>query len=349
MWSEIIALILVYFKKGSVKIVKITKKKVIYSLLVLLTSIGVTWFSYHTYEEQYYRQFSQYSGKAKIDDYEMIADGAGVIAHWKSVTPEEDQKKMKYGGSLNLKRIQVGVHHILRSNIKMKDSPYYYEERPSKDEYWKLSLYKIEGKKLKEEKEIDLYKIVEDFDSIYIPTELGAIYSSNGRELAALQIRSLKDPTVRKMMFLDLETYKLEQNDRLIEQVYGKKPIVQLYVALDKNQGSLEYLPLDDASFSIDPKDLSKTQFKKSSKAYRLLNKKDTKVMILSPKNSADRYSRGLSVYELFMKKGVNLYHDVTIPAELSKDGQAHTTQTIEEFDQYYDLEKARKVYNEID
>ena len=192
MWSEIIALILVYFKKGSVKIVKITKKKVIYSLLVLLTSIGVIWFSYHTYEEQYYRQFSQYSGKAKIDDYEMIADGAGVIAHWKSVTPEEDQKKMKYGGSLNLKRIQVGVHHILRSNIKMKDSPYYYEERPSKDEYWTLSLYKIEGKKLKEEKEIDLYKIVEDFDSIYIPTELGAIYSSNGRELAALQIRSLK-------------------------------------------------------------------------------------------------------------------------------------------------------------
>ena len=328
---------------------KITKKKVIYSLLVLLTSIGVIWFSYHTYEKQYYRQFSQYSGKAKIDDYEMIADGSGVIAHWKSVTPEEDQKKKEYGGSLNLRRIQVGAHHILRSNIKLKDSPYYYEERPSKDEYWTLSLYKIEGKKLKEEKEIDLYKIVEDFDSNYIPTELGAIYSSNGRELAALQIRSLKDPTIRKMMFLDLETHKLEQNDRLTEQVYGKKPIVQFYVALDKAQSSLEYLHLSDGSFSIDPKDLSKTQFKKSSKAYQLLEQKDTKVMILNPKNSPDRYSRAMSVFELFMKKSVNLYHDVTIPAELSKDGQVHTTQTKEEFDQYYDVEKARKVYNEID
>lgn len=41
-------------------------------MLVLLISIGVIWFSYHTYEKQYYRQFSQYSGKAKIDDYEMI-------------------------------------------------------------------------------------------------------------------------------------------------------------------------------------------------------------------------------------------------------------------------------------
>lgn len=325
------------------------KKKVILSVLLVLAFIGVAWVSYYSYEKNYYRQFSQYSGKAKIDDYEMIADGAGVIAHWKSVTPEEDQKKKEYGGSLNLKRIQVGAHHILRSNIKLKDSPYYYEERPSKDEYWTLSLYKIEGKKLKEEKEVDLYKIVEDFDSNYIPTELGAIYRFNGRELVALQIRSLKDPTVRKMMFLDLETHRLEQNDRLTEQVYGKKPIVQLYVALDKDQGSLEYLPLEDGSFSIDPKDLSKTQFKKSSKAYQLLEQKDTKVMALNPKNSADQYSRGISVYELFMKKGVNLYHDVTIPSELSRDGQTHTTQTKEEFDQYYDLEKARKVYNEID
>lgn len=325
------------------------KKKVMLSVLLVLAFIGVAWVSYYSYEKNYYRQFSQYSGKAKIDDYEMIADGAGIIAHWKSVTPEEDQKKMKYGGSLNLKRIQVGAHHILRSNIKLKDSPYYYEERPSKDEYWTLSLYKIEGKKLKEEKEVDLYKIVEDFDSNYIPTELGAIYRFNGRELVALQIRSLKDPTVRKMMFLDLETHRLEQNDRLTEQVYGKKPIVQLYVALDKDQGSLEYLPLEDGSFSIDPKDLSKTQFKKSSKAYQLLEQKDTKVMALNPKNSANQYSRGISVYELFMKKGVNLYHDVTIPSELSRDGQTHTTQTKEEFDQYYDLEKARKAYHEID
>ena len=327
---------------------KITKKKVIYSLLVLLISIGVIWFSYHTYEKQYYRQFSQYSGKAKIDDYEMIADGSGVIAHWKSVTPEEDTKKKEYGGSLNLRRIQVGAHHILRSNIKMKDSPYYYEERPSKDEYWTLSLYKIEGKKLKEEKEIDLYKIVEDFDSNYIPTELGSIYSSNGSELVELYIRSLKEPSVRKKIFLNLDTHKLEQHDQIAIN-NKRKPLVQFNIVLDPDRSGLKYIFLDDGSFFFDPKNLSKTQFKKSSKAYQLLGQKDTKVMILNPKNSADRYLRAMSVYELFMKKGVNLYQDVTIPAELSKDGQVHTTQTKEEFDQIYDVEKARKVYNEID
>lgn len=319
------------------------------SVLLVLAFIGVAWVSYYSYEKNYYRQFSQYSGKAKIDDYVMIADGAGVIAHWKSVTPEEDRLIKKYGSYRNFNQIRAGKYHILRSNMKLKDNPYYYKERPSKDEYWTLSVYSIEGKKLKEEKEIDLYKIVENFDSNWIPSELGAIYRLNGSELVELYIRSLKEPYVRKMMFLDLETHKLEQNDHLAEKVYEKYPLVRFNVNLDKDQSSLEYLHLSDGSFSIDPKDLSKTQFKKSSKAYQLLEQMDTKVMILNPKNSADRYSRAISVYELFMKKSVNLYHDVTIPSELSRDGQTHTTQTKEEFDQYYDLEKARKAYHEID
>lgn len=101
--------------------------------------------------------------------------------------------------------------------------------------------------------------------------------------------------------------------------------------------------------FSIDPKNLLKTQFKKSSKTYKLLNQKDTKVIVIKPQNSADQYARSIAVFELFMKKGVNLYQDVTIPAEVSKDGQVHTTNTKEEFDRYYDLEKASKAYLEID
>ena len=58
---------------------KMTKKKSYILLLVFLSSIGVIWLCYHTYEKQYYRQFTHYSGKAKIDDYEMIADGAVLL------------------------------------------------------------------------------------------------------------------------------------------------------------------------------------------------------------------------------------------------------------------------------
>ena len=322
--------------------------KVIVTLFVIMALLGAVLFFFHTYNKKYYRQFGQYNGKAKIDEYEMIADGAGIIAHWKSTTPEEDRIIKKYGSYRNFNQIRAGEYHILRSNMKLKDNPYYYKERPSKDEYWTLSVYSIEGKKLKEEKEIDLYKIVENFDSNYIPSDLGPIYRSNGSELVELSIRSLKDPSVRKKMFLNLDTHKLEQHDQIAIN-NKRKPSVQFKIVLDPDSSGLKDIFLDDGSFFFDPKNLSKTQFKKSSKAYQLLEQKDTKVMILNPKNSADRYSRAMSVYELFMKKGVNLYRDATIPAELSIDGQEHTIQTKEEFDQLYDIEKAQKVFNATD
>ena len=327
---------------------KMTKKKMMLALLVLLSLIGGIWLYIRFSTESYYKQFQDYSGKAKIDDYEMIADGAGIITHWKSTDPKEDRLMREYGSYYYFDPVRVGSKHILHMNVKFRENFYYRTTPPEKDEYWTVSVYKVNGERLKEEKEIDLFKVVEQFDPDYIPTELGSVYSWNGRELVSLQIRSTKDNSVRKMMYLNLDTRKLERNETL-ENDHQRKPIPDFNVPIDREKSSIEELNFFKNWFSIDPKDLSKTQFKKSSKAYKLLNQKDTKVIVIKPQNSADQYARSIAVFELFMKKGVNLYRDATIPAELSKDGQVHTTQTKEELDQYYDLEKARKIYNEID
>ena len=325
-----------------------TKKKMMLALLVLFSLIGGIWLYIRFSTESYYKQFQDYSGKAKIDDYEMIADGAGIITHWKSTDPKEDRLMREYGSYYYFDPVRVGSKHILHMNVKFRENFYYRTTPPEKDEYWTVSVYKVNGERLKEEKEIDLFKVVEQFDPDYIPTELGSVYSWNGRELVSLQIRSTKDNSVRKMMYLNLDTRKLERNETL-ENDHQRKPIPDFNVPIDREKSSIEELNFFKNWFSIDPKDLSKTQFKKSSKAYQLLKQKDTKVIVIKPQNSADQYARSIAVFELFMKKGVNLYRDATIPAELSKDGQVHTTQTKEELDQYYDLEKARKIYNEID
>lgn len=325
-----------------------TKKKMVLTLLVLFSLIAGIWLYIRFSTESYYKQFTDYSGKAKIDDYEMIADGAGIITHWKSTDPKEDRLMREYGSYYYFDPIRVGSKHILHMNVKFRENFYYRTTPPEKDEYWTVSVYKVNGERLKEEKELDLFKVVEQFDPDYIPTELGSVYSWNGRELVSLQIRSTKDNSVRKMMYLNLDTRKLERNETL-ENDHQRKPIPDFNVPIDREKSSIEELKFFKNWFSIDPKDLSKTQFKKSSKAYKLLNQKDTKVIVIKPQNSADQYARSIAVFELFMKKGVNLYQDVTIPAELSRDGQTHTTQTKEEFDHYYDLEKAHKVYNEID
>ena len=325
-----------------------TKKKMMLALLVLLSLMGGIWLYVRFSTESYYKQFQDYSGKAKIDDYEMIADGAGIITHWKSTDPKEDRLMREYGSYYYFDPVRVGSKHILHMNVKFRENFYYRTTPPEKDEYWTVSVYKVNGERLKEEKEIDLFKVVEQFDPDYIPTELGSVYSWNGRELVSLQIRSTKDNSVRKMMYLNLDTRKLERNETL-ENDHQRKPIPDFNVPIDREKSSIEELNFFKNWFSIDPKDLSKTQFKKSSKAYQLLKQKDTKVIVIKPQNSADQYARSIAVFELFMKKGVNLYRDATIPAELSKDGQVHTTQTKEELDHYYDLEKARKIYNEID
>ena len=318
------------------------------ALLVLLSLIGGIWLYVRFSTESYYKQFTDYSGKAKIDDYEMIADGAGIITHWKSTDPKEDRLMREYGSYYYFDPIRVGSKQILHMNVKFRENFYYRTTPPEKDEYWTVSVYKVNGERLKEEKEIDLFKVVEQFDPDYIPTELGSVYSWNGRELVSLQIRSTKDNSVRKMMYLNLDTRKLERNETL-ENDHQRKPIPDFNVPINREKSSIEELKFFKNWFSIDPKDLSKTQFKKSSKAYQLLKQKDTKVIVIKPQNSADQYAKSIAVFELFMKKGVNLYQDVTIPAEVSKDGQVHTTQAKEEFDQYYDVEKARKVYNETD
>lgn len=325
-----------------------TKKKMVLALLVLFSLIAGIWLYIRFSTESYYKQFTDYSGKAKIDDYEIIADGEGIITHWKSTDPKEDRLMREYGSYYYFDPVRVGSKHILHMNVKFRENFYYRTTPPEKDEYWTVSVYKVNGERLKEEKEIDLFKVVEQFDPDYIPTELGSVYSWNGRELVSLQIRSTKDNSVRKMMYLNLDTRKLERNETL-ENDHQRKPIPDFNVPIDREKSSIEELKFFKNWFSIDPKDLSKTQFKKSSKAYKLLNQKDTKVIVIKPQNSADQYARSIAVFELFMKKGVNLYQDVTIPAEVSKDGQVHTTNTKEEFDRYYDLEKASKAYLEID
>ena len=47
-----------------------------------------------------------------------------------------------------------------------------------------------------------------------------------------------------------------------------------------------------------------------------------------------------IELYKLFVPANTNLYEGITIPAELSKDGQVHQVNIKEEFERYYDVDK---------
>lgn len=81
------------------------------------------------------------------------------------------------------------------------------------------------------------------------------------------------------------------------------------------------------------------------AKAYQLLRKKDSQLYILlDAKLNYDKVygnvQQFINLYQLFVPANTNLYEGITIPAELSKDGQVHQVNTKEEFEAYYDVEK---------
>ena len=326
---------------------KWSKTKSLITLLVLAGLSLVSWTLYRYYNEQYYGQYSQYTGKAEIDDYEIIADGAGAIVHWTSTTPDEDKKMDEFGSHFRDKIDQKSSRYILRQNIKLKELPYRLMERPSDGAYWTLSVYHINDKKIEEEKEIDLYKVVESYNSNYLPAELGGIYTWQGQDYLWIEIRDLENPQETRPLFLNLKSRKLEENE-ILAQDYVRKPFIKQATNWDQKASGI-YTTTPGGEVRIDKSVLGQTQFDSSSKAYKLLEKKGTTVFLLNSQNSAEGFSREAAVYSLLMPDTVNVYEAVTIPPEVSVDSQEHIVNSKEEFDRYYDIEKARKLYHETE
>ena len=329
---------------------KWSKTKSLITLLVLAGLSLVSWTLYRYYNEQYYKQFRQYTGKAEIDDYEIIADGSGAIVHWTSTTPEEDKKMEEFGHYSFFLKGKSSSHYILRQNMKLKDNPYYLKERAAADEYWTLSIYHLKDKKLEEEKELDLYKVVEDYHSDYIPADLGAIYTWRGQEYLKIQIRDLKNPQEpTRPLFLNLKNRKIEEIETLAQND-KRKPRISFGVALDNAKSSVSSIPeFDRREILINKNALKKTQFKQGSKAYQLLEEKGSNVFVFTSYNSAEQFSKVAAVYRLFMSDDINIFENTTIPSELSIDSQEHIVNSKEEFDRYYDIEKAKKAYHETE
>ena len=94
------------------------------------------------------------------------------------------------------------------------------------------------------------------------------------------------------------------------------------------------------------PNNLKGSVLEKSDpKAYQLLRKKDSQLYILLDAKLTNKVVFGnvqefINLYQLFVPANTNLYEGITIPAELSTDGQVHQVNTKEEFERYYDVDK---------
>ena len=81
---------------------KKTNKKWLNRLLLFVSVLGLiggSLFLYQWYLSEKYTGYQYYTGKAKIDSYQIIADGKGAIVHWDVVQSEEAELR-KYNKQL---------------------------------------------------------------------------------------------------------------------------------------------------------------------------------------------------------------------------------------------------------
>ena len=308
-------------------------------------------------EREKYQRYDYYTGIWEIDSYKFLENEQGVVVHWKSLTPEEDKLFAKYdqekGGNLLGPHGASNKRYIVRTYFH--NSTYRWTQKLPKEDpdvYFALSIYRIRDQKL-EESQVDLYKLVEDYNSNYVPEKTGGIEEINGKDYLPIKVYKLDSRNSgTRQLWLNLETKKIEWEDSK-EQREPETPSVdlgQLKITLKKTTEVLRttniYDDLYQNQLTFFPNNLKGSVLEKyDPKAYQLLRKKNSQLYILlDAKLNYDRVygnvQQFIDLYQLFVPANTNLYEGITIPAELSKDGQVHQVNTKEEFERYYDVDK---------
>ena len=323
-------------------------KKVLLIVGSVLLGVLLLW-GYHSYqqseqakkERQKYENMGYYTGKWEIDSYEFLEDGRGVAVHWKSLNPEEDRLFAKYNPDLS--ENFLGVHGA--SNQRFIVRKYFHnstyrgtQKLPKEDPevYYAMSIYRIDDQKL-EGSQLDLYKLVEDYNPDYIPEDTGGIIEKDGKDYISIQVYKRGwELSQKKQLWLNLETKQIDWEDTKIQK-YPETPSVDLGPLKDKMGKMTTDLR---TSTAYDLLNQNKLSFRQDVLKGSVLETAAPKVyQVLSEKDS-----QFLDLYQLFVPANTNLYEGLTIPAELSKDGQEHSVNTKEEFDLYYDVAKDREL-----
>ena len=193
---------------------------------------------------------------------------------------------------------------------------------------------------------------MEDYNSNYVPEKTGGIEEINGKDYLSIKVYKLDSRNSgTRQLWLNLETKKIEWEDSK-EQRGMETPLVDLgkLKVILENHGPVGitniYDDMNQNQITFFPNNLKGSVLEKSDpKAYQLLRKKDSQLYILLDAELYYNVVLGnvqefINLYQLFVPANTNLYEGITIPAELSKDGQVHQVNTKEEFEAYFDVEK---------
>lgn len=300
----------------------------VFSLLVVVSG------AYPLYRYLTHDRYKVWSIEVEPASHEFIADRQGLVISWKETKnsngKRDKDEPVEYSSTIHGKRYLSTDSKRL---IHRYDDNRFDVKKLSWGEYWKIQVYDASQDDLPR-KEYDLLKAIADYDASYFPVSIVYThffaYKDQEYRTVVLQKTGGDD---RKEVLFNMATGKLED----IPKDAGE-PLENRNVDIFRQSTSLkDYYSeaLRNISFSIR---LSQSVIEQSSDwrlkeeypaAYELMTKKKGELYFLTNDTDVKLLS---DIYSLLIPKDRDLFDNLTVYGEVTKDGKDHVVHSYEEF-----------------
>ena len=340
---------------------KIIRSKLVQVLFLVFIITGAS-LAYKSYRKHELTQFIMWSPRAKMMDYEFIANHKAVAISWDNEAELKEAKEAKkYDPRIDIRNNRTamnGERYIIRQSYKLKSAAYKYwlsekdkvpylkSNIPEKGEYWLLDVYDTKENTIKQ-KTYDVFKMVREYNRNYVPISVDnsskLLQYEEGKTYLPIKMAVNSKSTSKTFIgIIDIET------GIIISKTSSGKTGEDFY---DVNQKAFQnkegFEDILDQNDKLSNKHFnfvwSAFWFTKKAQTDSLASKYPKVYDILSKGSLSELYFLGkedvrlkISFLKLVVPKDPNIFKNLTIPATSSKDGKEHIVQSEEEFLEYY-------------
>jgi len=301
----------------------------LFSLLVVVSG------AYPLYRYLTHDRYKVRTPEVEPASYEFLANRQGLVISWKYVNhsneQEANEEPLEYTSAIYGKRYLSTDSKRL---IYKWDDNRFDVKNLSWGEYWKIQVYDTSQDDLPR-KEYDLLKSVADYDSSYFPVSSTYInfvtYNDQEYRKVVLQKTGGHD---RKEVLFNMETGKLEDVPKELGVALENR-----YTYLFNRYTSLKnYYYNDDFIDNTTCLNLSQSVIEQSSdwllrekypKAYDLMSKEKGSLYFLTNETDVKLLS---DIFSLLIPKDRDLFDNLTVYGEVTRDGKDHVVHSYEEF-----------------
>ena len=301
----------------------------LFSLLVVVSG------AYPLYRYLTHDRYKVRTPEVEPASYEFLANRQGLVISWKYVNhsneQEANEEPLEYTSAIYGKRYLSTDSKRL---IYKWDDNRFDVKNLSWGEYWKIQVYDTSQDDLPR-KEYDLLKAVADYDSSYFPVSSTYInfVTYNGQEYRKVVLQKTGGHDRKEVLF-NMETGKLEDVPKELGVALENR-----YTYLFNRYTSLKnYYYNDDFIDNTTCLNLSQSVIEQSSdwllrekypKAYDLMSKEKGSLYFLTNETDVKLLS---DIFSLLIPKDRDLFDNLTVYGEVTRDGKDHVVHSYEEF-----------------